>query len=130
MEILFYEKPGCAGNARQKALLRAAGYDVIPRNLLTEPWTASRLLAFFGDLPVQDWFNMSAPAIKSGAIKPETLTPEGAIALMLAQPLLIRRPLLQAEDRLCTGFAASQLQSRLGLTLPEAAPDGCVHPSP
>lgn len=26
--LVFYEKPGCAGNARQKALLRAAGHTL------------------------------------------------------------------------------------------------------
>ncbi|MBI1424317.1 MAG: hypothetical protein GC149_12685 [Gammaproteobacteria bacterium] len=37
-EIVFYEKPGCGNNTRQKALLAAAGHHVIARNLLTEPW--------------------------------------------------------------------------------------------
>ena len=51
-ELTFYEKPGCQGNARQKALLRSAGHQLTVRNLLTEPWTAERLQGFFGDLPV------------------------------------------------------------------------------
>ncbi|MCE2574099.1 ArsC/Spx/MgsR family protein [Komagataeibacter sp. FNDCR2] len=127
MEIIFFEKPGCGGNARQKAALRAAGYDVIPRNLLTEPWTAADLRLFFGNLPVKDWFNPSAPAIKSGQVKPEALTAETALALMLEQPLLIRRPLLQIGERRCAGFTATDLKSRLGLELPETVPDGCVH---
>jgi nitrogenase-associated protein len=128
MDIVFYEKPGCAGNARQKAVLRAAGHEVIARSLLAEPWTAARLRAFFGELPVQDWFNMSAPAVKSGAVRPEALSEDAALALMLATPLLIRRPLLQVGERLCTGFAAAELKSRLGLELPGEAPDGCAHP--
>ena len=41
--ILFYEKPGCTGNLRQKRLLVDAGHTVLARNLLTEPWTAERL---------------------------------------------------------------------------------------
>lgn len=41
--LTFYEKPGCQGNARQKALLRAAGHQLHVRNLLTEPWTPERL---------------------------------------------------------------------------------------
>lgn len=127
MEIVFYEKPGCAGNARQKASLRAAGHVVTARSLLAEPWTPERLRAFFGDLPVQDWFNMAAPAVKSGEVQPETLSEDDALALMLVQPLLIRRPLLQIGKRLCTGFAAAALKDRLGLNLPDT-PDGCAHP--
>lgn len=44
--ITFYEKPGCANNSRQKALLAAAGHTVQAKSLLTEPWTKERLLAF------------------------------------------------------------------------------------
>ncbi|NNM57769.1 ArsC/Spx/MgsR family protein [Acidocella sp.] len=127
MEIVFYEKPGCAGNARQKAVLRAAGHTVIARSLLAEPWTAERLRAFFGNLPVTHWFNMSAPAVKSGDVSPEALVADDALALILSQPLLIRRPLLQIGERQCTGFVAASLKDRLGLELPEA-PDGCAHP--
>lgn len=46
--ILFYEKPGCSNNSRQKAQLAAAGHTVIAKSLLTEPWTRERLRQFFG----------------------------------------------------------------------------------
>ncbi len=41
--IVFYEKPGCVTNARQRRLLEAAGHQVVRRNLLVERWTAERL---------------------------------------------------------------------------------------
>ena len=41
--IVFYEKPGCGGNARQRAVLQAAGHQLERRNLLTAPWTAATL---------------------------------------------------------------------------------------
>ena len=52
--IVFYEKPGCATNARQKLLLRNAGHEIIAKNLLDEPWTAKRLRMFFSGLPVPE----------------------------------------------------------------------------
>jgi arsenate reductase-like glutaredoxin family protein len=52
--VTFYEKPGCKGNLRQKTLLAAAGHTVQAKNLKTEAWTADRLLAFLGKLPVAD----------------------------------------------------------------------------
>lgn len=79
-KVIFYEKPGCGGNARQKALLLSSGHELEVRDLLTEPWTPERLRPFFGNRPVAGWFNASAPAIKSGEIDPETLTPQQAIA--------------------------------------------------
>ena len=95
--VIFYEKPGCANNTRQKVLLAAAGHTVLARNLLTEPWTAQRLLAFFGERPVAAWFNRASPKVKSGEIVPEELDAVTALAMMRADPLLIRRPLLEAD---------------------------------
>jgi nitrogenase-associated protein len=65
-KVIFYEKPGCGGNARPKALLVSSGHELDVRNLLAEPWTAERLQPFFGSRPVAEWFNASAPRVKSG----------------------------------------------------------------
>jgi nitrogenase-associated protein len=96
--IIFFEKPGCAGNARQRGALQAAGHTLEQRNLLTAPWTCDSLLAFLQPLPVADWFNREAPGIKSGKLDPEALDAEAALALLLREPLLIRRPLMQRAD--------------------------------
>lgn len=111
--IVFYEKPGCANNARQKRLLMDAGHQLIVRNLLDTPWSAEELRAFFGLRPVAEWFNRAAPRVKSGEIVPESLDETAALALMLEEPLLIRRPLLQAGERREVGFDAERIQAWL-----------------
>lgn len=128
--IVFYEKPGCGTNARQKRALSRAGHNLIVRDLLAEPFSAPRLRAFFGDLPVPAWFNPSAPAIKAGTIDPEAVDGDTALELMLADPLLIRRPLLETGGGCCAGFDPAQLAARLGLSLNEAGqvPDSCIRP--
>jgi nitrogenase-associated protein len=113
--VIFYEKPGCKGGTRQKVLLTAAGHEVITYNLLTEPWTVERLRSFFGDRPVKEWFNLSAPQIKSGEVVPEQLDEQSALFLMLREPLLIRRPLLQVGDRREVGFDVETLDAWIGL---------------
>lgn len=35
--IIFYQKPGCATNARQIRALKSAGHDVIARDILKQP---------------------------------------------------------------------------------------------
>jgi len=115
-EVLFFEKPGCINNTRQKALLTSAGHLVVARNLLTEPWTAERLRTFFGELPVAEWFNPSAPAIKEGRVVPEAVDEAAALQLMLVDPLLIRRPLMQVGDERMTGFDAEKVDAWIGLT--------------
>ncbi|MGZ8159961.1 MAG: ArsC/Spx/MgsR family protein [Methylobacter sp.] len=128
--ITFYEKPGCVNNTRQKKLLAAAGHQVVAKNLLTEAWQAERLRSFFGSLPVRNWFNYSAPAIKIGQVKPEKLTEQTALALMVDNPLLIRRPLMQVGDNLMAGFDQVAVDNWIGLKAIEADQDleSCLRP--
>ena len=129
--VLFYQKPGCGTNARQIRALEAAGHQVIAKNLLAEPWTAPELLTFFGDTPVASWFNPAAPRVKAGEVNPMESEPASAVALMLDDPLLIRRPLIEANGARCAGFDREPVLSLLGrdsrgdlqgCTRPEAMP--------
>lgn len=113
--VVFYEKPGCGGNARQKALLTAAGHQLEVRNLLTHPWTAATLRPFFGTKPVKDWFNLSSPKVKSGEIDPARFSPEEALALMVREPLLVRRPLMQVGEERRSGFDGTEVAAWIGL---------------
>jgi nitrogenase-associated protein len=113
--IVFWEKPGCAGNARQKALLLASGHTLDVRNLLAEPWEADRLRSFFLSRPVSEWFNLSSPRIKSGEVKPEAVTEDEALASLLADPLLVRRPLMEADGRREAGFDPVRVAAWVGL---------------
>ncbi|WP_345534645.1 ArsC/Spx/MgsR family protein [Viridibacterium curvum] len=119
--ILFWEKPGCGGNAKQKAWLQAAGHTLEVRDLLSWPWTAFTLLEFLGPLPVADWFNRAAPRVKSGEIVPEALKADKAIELLLAEPLLIRRPLMQVRDERRVGFDPAAVDAWIGLNAQDAA---------
>jgi nitrogenase-associated protein len=128
--VTFYEKPGCKGNLRQKTLLAAAGHTVQAKSLKTEAWTADRLLAFLGQLPITSWFNQAAPAVKSGEIVPENLGFEDALHLLLENPLLIRRPLMEVGEERLVGFDIAAVDAWIGLKnveLPEGNIEACVH---
>lgn len=116
--VIFYEKPGCANNRRQKRILEELGHQVDARDLLSEPWTADRLKGFFGDRPVADWINKAAPAVTSGALDPAGLTASAAMAAMLADPLLIRRPLIEVEGGRTVGFDLAEIRSWLDVAAP------------
>ena len=104
MLIVFYEKPGCVNNTRQKALLAQAGHEVEARNLLEYPFSAATLRPFFGARPLAEWFNPSAPRLKNGEVQPDRLDETTALQAMLADRLLIRRPLIEAQGRKVVGF--------------------------
>jgi len=114
--VLFYEKPGCVNNTKQKMMLAASGHTVWAKSLLTEAWTAERLRTFFGDRPVAEWFNRASPKVKSGEVVPELLHAETALEMMIADPILIRRPLISANGRFEVGFEPAIIDSWLGLT--------------
>ncbi len=113
--VIFYAKPGCKGNARQMQVLRSAGHAVEVRDLLAEPWTAAALLSFFGDRPAAEWLNRSAVRVKNGEIIPESLSPAQAMALLLADPALIRRPLIEVDGERSAGWEPDRLEAWIGL---------------
>jgi nitrogenase-associated protein len=132
--VHFYEKPGCLTNAKQKKLLAAAGHLLVVHDLLAEPWKDQRdtLRAFFGSLPVAQWFNASAPDIKNGNVNTDILSEQQALELMAKQPLLIRRPLLEIDGKRYTGFDAEHLNRVHGMGLKIAEGDqaeSCAKPT-
>ena len=121
--VIFYEKPGCVNNARQKKILTRSGHKVISFNLLNEPWSASRLKRFFQKLPKAEWFNSSAPQIKSGEINPERIGVEQALSSMIENPILIRRPLMQVHDQYMAGFDVKSVDQWIGINFSPEDPD-------
>jgi len=126
-DLVFYEKPGCTGNRQQQALLRGLGHRLEVRDLLSEPWTAETLWPFLADKTVPGWFNPGAPRVRSGAIDIHALDESRALALLLAEPLLICRPLLQYGEIRQSGFGAGPVLDALQVSL---GPDGDLQSCP
>jgi nitrogenase-associated protein len=123
VEVIFFEKPGCINNTRQKKLLQAAGHKVIEKHLLEHPWTPQELRPFFGNKPVSDWFNRSNPRVKSGEIVAEQIDEDSALSMMIEEPLLIRRPLMEINGEYFIGFDTELLEEKIGLVPVEGNPD-------
>lgn len=130
-ELIFYEKPGCVGNQRQKKLLLELGHRVEVRDLINEYWTAERLRPFFGNQPVAQWFNDSAHKVKDGTINIHAVDAEQALKLMLEEPMLIRRPLMQVGEIRQAGFVPGPVLDALEVSLdPEKDLQTCPMPEP
>ena len=112
--VTFFGKPGCTGNRRQMETLKASGHVVVFRDLLSEPWTAVTLMRFFEGVPVAGWFNRSAKRVKAGEVDPDRAGAETALALLLADPLLIRRPLLEVGGVRSVGWEPERLAAWIG----------------
>lgn len=132
-QIIFYEKSGCSGNARQKALLQAAGHTLVVHDLRDVAWSRAKLLDFLQYLPITEWFNRAAPDVKNGEIVPETLDESTALGLLQGNPLLIRRPLMESGGVRHVGFDAAAVAAWVGLgdaALPNKSLERCAHSTP
>ena len=104
MFVIFYEKPGCLTNAKQKKALRDAGYRVIERDLLNHGMSEEELHEFIKGMPVTKWFNPNAPDIKKGKINPINFDEKTALTLLRNNPILLRRPLMIIGKKKLCGF--------------------------
>jgi len=114
MEIVFWEKPGCMGNARQRALLVQGGHHVVAHSLPGSVWSREGLLDWLGELPVPDWFNRGARRIREGEIDPDRVEREAALAILAADPILLRRPLVEVAGVRMVGFDLDRIESLAG----------------
>ncbi|MCH9812912.1 MAG: arsenate reductase family protein [Epsilonproteobacteria bacterium] len=111
--VIFYEKPGCATNHKQKKLLQAHGCTLEVKNLLETKFSPETLISFFAPLRVDQWFNPNAPQIKNGSIDPQKMSAEQAILAMKKEPILIKRPLLKIKGQSLCGFDTTLLSTIL-----------------
>lgn len=125
-EIVFYEKTGCKGNARQKVMLEENGFIVRVKSLLDESWSPESLQPFLEGRDVPEWFNASAPDIKSGSIDPDKLDSDAALELLIEKPILIRRPLIEYDGVKVTGFDNYVMSTILGIDTDTIVLEGCV----
>jgi arsenate reductase (glutaredoxin) len=58
--------------------------------------------------------NHTAPAIKKGQIVPANLQYDEAVALMIEDPILIKRPLIRVDGLAIQGFMDERLAPYLG----------------
>jgi arsenate reductase (glutaredoxin) len=118
-KVVFYEKKGCGGNARQKELLHQAGVEFEIKDILNTVWTKELLEAFFEDLSVENIFNMSALKIKNNAIDITQVSKNQAIELMLKEPILIKRPLIEINNTKICGFDIDKINTLLNISMPQ-----------
>lgn len=112
--ITFYEKPGCINNGKQKKILEQAGHTLLVKDILTHPWKRDELQAYLDSRDPLTIMNSTAPSIKNGTITPSSLSFEEALELMIDEPILIKRPLLDIDGQKMQGFDTLRLQPWLG----------------
>lgn len=111
--FLFFEKSGCGGNARQKELLKKHNITFEVRDLLNTKWSYEDLVGYFDGLEIVDMFNSFAPQVRDREIDITKLSKDEAINLMIKNPILIKRPLMQINGVKICGFDIDKINQLL-----------------
>jgi nitrogenase-associated protein len=113
-DIVFFEKPGCINGEKQKAILRAAGHILHCEDIISFPWNQEKLLEFVDGKDPVEMMNHTASAVKKGELVPEHLSFSEAVDMMVADPILIKRPLVEVNGLKIQGFMDGRLSPYLG----------------
>lgn len=103
--VVIHHNPACGTSRNVVAIVEAAGYSPVIINYLETGWTRPQLLALFaaaGLTPRQALRETKSPAAELGLLEPG-VSDEQLIEAMLAEPVLVNRPLVCTPKgvRLC-----------------------------
>lgn len=109
MAVLFIEYPKCSTCKKAKAWLDEHGVDYVERHIVEDNPTADELAMWWrrSGLPLRRFFNTSGMKYRELGIKAMLdagMTDEEAVALLATDGMLVKRPLIVADDVVLTGF--------------------------
>lgn len=117
MKVLFVEYPPCSTCRKAKAWLDAHGIAYEDRHIKENCPTEEELKIWHmrSGMPLRKFFNTSGLLYKSLNLKerlPE-MTEEEQIQLLATDGMLIKRPVIVAEDFVLTGFREAEWIEKL-----------------
>ena len=111
--IIFYEKPNCKNNIKQKKELSSLGFKVLATNILQTKFSKEQLMSFFKNHDIKKCINKNAPDIKHNKINISELSSNALLELMIKNPILIKRPLMSLGSQKFCGFQLNLLLPHL-----------------
>lgn len=109
MPVLFIEYPKCSTCRKAKKWLDEHGINYTDRHIVEDNPTAEELAAWQerSGLPVRRFFNTSGMRYRELGIKAKLdagMSDEDAFALLATDGMLVKRPLVIADDAVLVGF--------------------------
>lgn len=116
--IRVYHYPGCSTCRRALRWLDDRGIAHRAIHIVEQPPSAGTLRRLWerSGMPLRKLFNTSGRAYRQGgwAARLGTLDDEEALAALAADGMLIKRPLVDAGDRVLVGFREADFEAALG----------------
>lgn len=109
MAVLFIEYPKCTTCKKAKKWLDEHGVEYVDRHIVEDNPTAAELAGWRGrsGLPLRRFFNTSGMKYRELGIKAKLdagMTDEEAYELLATDGMLVKRPLIVADNVVLTGF--------------------------
>lgn len=79
------------------------------RDYFKEPFTKDEIESLLQDRPASDMFSFRSPGFKALGLKPDALTDQDLVKLMLGEPRLIRRPVVRIGGKIYFGADSKML---------------------
>ena len=115
--MLFVCYPKCSTCQKAKAWLDARGVTYTLRDIKLDNPTVEELKAWHArsGLPLKRFFNTSGLQYKALGLKDKlpTMTEDEQLALLATDGMLVKRPLLVADDFVLVGFREKEWEERL-----------------
>ncbi len=86
---------------------------MVERDFFKDPFTDVEIGKLLEGKPASDMFNFRSPSFKKLGMDREKLTDDKMIEMMLAEPRLIRRPVVQIDKKIYFGADVNVLKDVL-----------------
>ena len=103
MQVTIYHNPRCSTSRRTLALLREKGIEPTIIEYLKTPYTAAQLTKILGQLKIPASRLARKKEAAAIGIDPETLPQKALIAAMVANPIIVERPIVIWGERAALG---------------------------
>jgi Spx/MgsR family transcriptional regulator len=111
--VQFLQKPTCTTCRKARAYMENRGFDLHSRNLDKERLSSDELEELIGDRDHRDFLNTRNELYRRKKMKQNPPTRAEAIRMMLAEPNLIRRPVIVAGGRVVLGYDREKIDHLL-----------------
>ena len=90
-----------------KAWLSRTDAEVEERDFFANPFSEDELRELLGGRPPSDYFSWNSPSRRKLGIERGEVTEDELVALMLQEPRLIRRPIIEVDGELLPPISGS-----------------------
>ena len=115
--MLFIEYPKCSTCQKAKKWLDAHQVEYTDRHIVEENPTYEELKQWYekSGMPLKKFFNTSGMLYKEMKLKDKlpTMSEEEQLKLLATNGMLVKRPLIVAENAILTGFKEAEWSEKL-----------------